>query len=62
VIRDQDPAEIVIIVRDTGKWREPRGESRGRGLTIIEGATDELDIERTERGTSLVMRRRMAPR
>jgi GAF domain-containing protein/anti-sigma regulatory factor (Ser/Thr protein kinase) len=62
LIQDQDPAEIVITVRDTGQWREPRGESRGRGLTIIEGATDAVEINRTDQGTAVVMRRRMATR
>jgi anti-sigma regulatory factor (Ser/Thr protein kinase) len=62
LLHDQEPAEIVITIRDTGQWREPRGESRGRGLTIIEGATDAVEINRTDHGTAVVMRRRMATR
>jgi anti-sigma regulatory factor (Ser/Thr protein kinase)/putative methionine-R-sulfoxide reductase with GAF domain len=51
--------EIVITIRDTGQWRPPRGESRGRGLTIIDGAMDSLKINRGEDGTEIVMRRRL---
>jgi anti-sigma regulatory factor (Ser/Thr protein kinase)/GAF domain-containing protein len=58
----QEPAEIVITVRDTGQWRPPRGESRGRGLTIIEGAMDNLELNPTEQGTTVVMRRRIGGR
>ena len=59
---DQDPLEIVITVRDTGQWRPPRGDSRGRGLTIIEGAMDDLKIDCTEHGTAVVMRRKIGGR
>jgi GAF domain-containing protein/anti-sigma regulatory factor (Ser/Thr protein kinase) len=51
--------EIMITIRDTGRWRAPRGESRGRGLTIIDEAMDSLQINPTEDGTEIVMRRRL---
>jgi anti-sigma regulatory factor (Ser/Thr protein kinase)/GAF domain-containing protein len=62
VVGDGDEAEVVITVRDSGRWRPPRGESRGRGLTIVDEAMDDLEIKQTEAGTEIVMRRRLGTR
>ena len=51
--------EITIVVRDAGRWRRPRGHHRGRGLTIMENARDDLDVRQTADGTEIVMRRRL---
>jgi anti-sigma regulatory factor (Ser/Thr protein kinase) len=51
--------ELTVVVRDTGTWRSPRGEHRGRGLKIIESAMDDVELNRSPSGTELVMRRRM---
>jgi PAS domain S-box-containing protein len=53
-------AEVVASVRDTGSWRENRGSAhRGRGLKIIEGIMDNLDVSQDEAGTVVRMRRRL---
>ncbi|HTX29756.1 MAG TPA: SpoIIE family protein phosphatase [Solirubrobacteraceae bacterium] len=52
---------VVITISDTGQWREPRGENRGRGLTIIESAMDEFELKPSDSGTEVVMRRRIEP-
>jgi anti-sigma regulatory factor (Ser/Thr protein kinase) len=44
-------------VRDDGHWRPPRGHNRGRGLSIIVAAMDDVQIDRTAEGTEVVMRR-----
>jgi anti-sigma regulatory factor (Ser/Thr protein kinase) len=49
-----------IEVRDFGRWRPPRDSDRGRGLPLMEGLTDEMDVERGEDGTVVRMRRRLA--
>jgi anti-sigma regulatory factor (Ser/Thr protein kinase)/putative methionine-R-sulfoxide reductase with GAF domain len=54
--------EIVVTVRDEGQWRVARGENRGRGLAIIAAAMDDVQIDRTGRGTEVVMRRRLGHR
>ncbi|MGE5617331.1 MAG: SpoIIE family protein phosphatase [Candidatus Woesearchaeota archaeon] len=59
--RQDDPGVVVVTITDTGNWRPPRGENRGRGLTIIETAMDDLDIQTSPDGTEIVMRRRIAP-
>lgn len=56
-----DPGTVVVTVSDTGNWRPPRGENRGRGLTIIETAVDEFEVDTTPQGTDIIMRRRIAP-
>ena len=65
-VGDEDGAqasgEVEIIVRDTGVWRRPRSEHRGRGLTIMKSATDHLHIDTSDRGTEVVMRRSLTPR
>ncbi len=54
--------EITVAVRDEGRWRAPRGSNRGRGLSIMVAAMDDVQIERTETGTEVVMRRRLRDR
>ena len=53
---------VTLTVRDTGRWRAPRGSQRGRGLKIIAAAVDEVDVRTTDAGTQVVMRHRLRPR
>ncbi|MFG2108040.1 SpoIIE family protein phosphatase [Micromonospora chersina] len=51
---------VTATIRDSGRWRESSGSSfRGRGLTLIQ-ALGEMSVTRTENGTELVLRRRLA--
>jgi anti-sigma regulatory factor (Ser/Thr protein kinase)/putative methionine-R-sulfoxide reductase with GAF domain len=50
---------VTVTVRDSGRWRRPRGVNRGRGLTIMENAMDELHVRQTEEGTEIVLRKRL---
>ena len=54
--------DLTADVRDEGRWREPRGEERGRGLTIMEGLMDDVEVLAEEGGTVVRMRRRLAAR
>lgn len=52
-------ADVVEIrVRDTGAWRPPREENRGRGLTLMRGVMDEVELEHDGTGTAVRMSRR----
>jgi serine phosphatase RsbU (regulator of sigma subunit)/anti-sigma regulatory factor (Ser/Thr protein kinase) len=51
--------KITITVRDTGRWREPRGTNRGRGLTLMEGLMDEVDVQSSEDGTVVALSRKL---
>jgi anti-sigma regulatory factor (Ser/Thr protein kinase)/putative methionine-R-sulfoxide reductase with GAF domain len=57
-----DGGVITIAVRDQGKWRRPRGDNRGRGLTIIDTVMDEIEVKPTPLGTEVVMRRDLSKR
>jgi len=50
---------LTVKVRDTGAWRSARGTDRGRGLSIIRAAMDEVEVSATEQGTEVVMRRQI---
>ena len=52
--------ELVATVRDSGSWRDKRGEHRGRGLNIIEELMDEVQVAADADGTVVTMRRRLA--
>ncbi|MET0513352.1 MAG: SpoIIE family protein phosphatase, partial [Thermoleophilaceae bacterium] len=52
--------ELVATVRDSGTWRDRRGTHRGRGLKIIEGLMDEVEVATESTGTVVCMRRRLA--
>jgi anti-sigma regulatory factor (Ser/Thr protein kinase) len=46
-----------IVVRDHGQWRTPRGTHRGRGLTLMQALMDSVEVQRTDSGTTVVLRR-----
>ncbi len=54
--------DVTISVRDRGRWRDPRGTNRGRGLAIIRAAMDQVDVKSSNGGTEVVMQRRIKPR
>jgi serine phosphatase RsbU (regulator of sigma subunit)/anti-sigma regulatory factor (Ser/Thr protein kinase) len=55
--------EIVVRVRDYGSWREPRTRpDRGFGLRLIEGMVDTVEIDRSDAGTEIMLRRRSVAR
>lgn len=51
--------ELTIAVRDRGRWRPPRGAHRGRGLGLMRALMDTVDFDRTDGGTSVILRRRL---
>jgi anti-sigma regulatory factor (Ser/Thr protein kinase) len=48
---------IEVEVRDFGRWRAPRVDSKGRGLRLISQLVDELVIDRAATGVVVRMRR-----
>ncbi len=56
-----EQGEVLARVSDSGRWREQRPAgaegTRGRGLGIIEGLMDEVEVIRSELGTTVRMRR-----
>ncbi len=58
--------ELEVVVRDSGRWRPPGppGSNGGRGLRMIRGVMDHVEVDRGDHpgpgGTTVVMRRRLA--
>ena len=51
--------EIVITVADQGQWRDQRDSDRGRGLNLIRALMDSVEVNPTERGTTVRMTKRL---
>ena len=51
--------EIEITVSDTGRWRPPGEQGRGRGLAVMRELMDDVEIEPSEHGTTVKLRRRL---
>ena len=58
VTGERDRDTVQIAVSDRGGWREPRGSHRGRGLMLMKAFMDDVEVQRTEEGTTVVLRRR----
>jgi serine phosphatase RsbU (regulator of sigma subunit)/anti-sigma regulatory factor (Ser/Thr protein kinase) len=52
--------EITLTVRDWGTWRPPRGDYRGRGLILMEGLTDSVDVSPSDDGTTVTLKKKLA--
>jgi len=52
-----DGGRVRVTVRDQGRWRPPRGMHRGRGVMMMRGLMDSVDIEHTDEGTIVVLER-----
>ena len=55
----RDGAEVEITVTDTGRWRQPEDDRRGRGLTLMRELMDDVEIEPGPDGTRVTLRRRL---
>jgi anti-sigma regulatory factor (Ser/Thr protein kinase) len=52
-------SDVLVIVRDYGSWRQPRGQHRGRGLKLMETLMDEVKVRRESNGTIVELRREL---
>jgi serine phosphatase RsbU (regulator of sigma subunit)/anti-sigma regulatory factor (Ser/Thr protein kinase) len=53
---------VTVAVRDFGSWRPPRGTHRGRGLLLMEGLTDGVEVIHDDEGTTVELSRRIGAR
>jgi anti-sigma regulatory factor (Ser/Thr protein kinase) len=51
--------EAIVAIRDFGSWREPRGRNRGRGLMLMQGLTDSVEVIQRDEGTTVQLARRL---
>jgi anti-sigma regulatory factor (Ser/Thr protein kinase) len=57
-----DDGQVTVIVEDRGEWRPPsRTNQRGRGLALMHGLMDDVQIDAVEdgSGTRVTLRRRV---
>ena len=52
-------SDVLIVVRDFGGWRNPRGTDRGRGLPLMRALMDSVDVHPSSDGTTVRLRRRL---
>ncbi|WP_214406012.1 ATP-binding protein [Pseudonocardia lacus] len=55
--------QVEFVVSDRGHWREPHraATSRGHGMLIMRSCTDELVVDGSPAGTTVVLRSRPTP-
>jgi anti-sigma regulatory factor (Ser/Thr protein kinase)/putative methionine-R-sulfoxide reductase with GAF domain len=53
------PGEVLVTVSDRGQWRAPRGINRGRGLLLMQGLMDSVEVDRQVHGTAVRLARRL---
>jgi anti-sigma regulatory factor (Ser/Thr protein kinase) len=51
--------EVEVVVRDTGRWRSASPRGGGRGLDLMRGLMDSVDVDTGPEGTVVRMRRRV---
>ena len=56
VLGERRDGEVVITVRDVGRWREPVERGRGRGLRIMREFADAVTVRTGQEGTAVEMR------
>jgi serine phosphatase RsbU (regulator of sigma subunit)/anti-sigma regulatory factor (Ser/Thr protein kinase) len=56
---DRDGPQVQVVIRDTGTWRPPTDEGRGRGLPLMRELMDEVKIEPSPQGTTVTLKRRL---
>jgi anti-sigma regulatory factor (Ser/Thr protein kinase) len=56
---ERDGDHVVLVIRDHGRWRPPRGQNRGRGLGLMQTFMDEVEVTPSDSGTAVRMRRKI---
>jgi anti-sigma regulatory factor (Ser/Thr protein kinase) len=55
-------ASCVVLVEDSGTWRQDEPEPHGRGVSMMRQLSDECTIDRRPSGTSVLLRFALAPK
>jgi serine phosphatase RsbU (regulator of sigma subunit)/anti-sigma regulatory factor (Ser/Thr protein kinase) len=52
--------EVSIVISNPGRWRpQSRRADRGRGLVFMRALMDDVEVQRSDSGTSVLLRRRL---
>ncbi len=56
----ESTSTLTISIRDDGLWRQVRADpSRGRGIGLMRSLTDSLEVSRSDKGTTVTLRKRV---
>jgi PAS domain S-box-containing protein len=55
VVLEAADGSVAVTVRDRGRWRPPVGEVGGRGLDLMRGLMDRVEIDPGPDGTTVLM-------
>jgi anti-anti-sigma factor len=55
-----DARGLVVRIADDGRWRPARDDEHGRGMMLMRGLVDELEVRPDARGTEVVLRKLLA--
>jgi serine phosphatase RsbU (regulator of sigma subunit)/anti-sigma regulatory factor (Ser/Thr protein kinase) len=55
----REDGEVVVEVRDRGRWRKSSEADRGRGIPLMRALMTDVEIERGAEGTTVTLRRRL---
>ena len=53
---------VALTIRDSGGWRGAGNPDRGRGFAMMKSLVDDVEVERSESGTAVTLRRRLKPK
>jgi len=63
LILERDGAQVSITIRDHGHWRTTTSPDRGRGLDLMRELMESVEVESSESGSTVQLRRSLrAPR
>ena len=48
-------------MRDEGRWREPRGSHRGRGIALMRSLMEHVEVDHGTHGTVVILERTLVP-
>ena len=60
VVLERSGAQVCITIRDHGTWRTTTSPDRGRGVALMRELMDDVEIESSEIGSTVVLRRRIS--
>jgi anti-anti-sigma factor len=55
-----DSGTVELSVRDSGRWRPPRGQDRGRGVDMMHALMDDVTVAHEEAGTTVQLALRLS--
>jgi serine phosphatase RsbU (regulator of sigma subunit)/anti-sigma regulatory factor (Ser/Thr protein kinase) len=57
---EHDDQEVIVTIRDGGRWRTARQQSGGRGLGIMRSLLDSVTIDSDDEGTIVTLAKRLS--